>query len=426
MASKSFLIVCSEGNSDQLRGSLNSTIAHLDPAQPISEFKLPLGHLTPKFGTFDNLIKLTDDLSKFDSSTEGCLRRLERQYVETLETDAEKAAVDRDPDSHFEVYDSSKKAMRIDSFLREGWGWDEAKYPPSRSLQANLDHLLASVMKLDEDCRNLGQAYSELKAQKNALTKKDGGSYPTRDLVDLLVPGAVSEGDFVSTEHLTTVVVILARGQEAEFKKWYENANFKTIRMKDGKEEEHVDKIEGPQNVIPSSAKQFVNLSDGAEDKDGNTVWRVVLFRSCKDKFQSLARQNKFVVRDFEYNASALQELTAKRKAVDNEAQEKLQTLTKVCKLAWSDVFTAWLHIKAMRAFVECVLRYGIPGKDMNKFAGFILCPKAGITPQLRAALAGAMPSKGPAGDKADDGDGEEYFPYVSLGFAPRAAQTSA
>lgn len=425
MASKSFLIVCGEGSSDQIRGGLTLASPHLDPAQPISEFKLPLGSLTPKFGTFDNLIKLTDDLSKFDSQTEGCLRRLERQYVETFETDQEKAAVDRDGDNHFEVYDAQKKAMRIDSFLRQGWSWDESKYPPSRSLQANLDHLLASVMKLDEDCRNLGQAYSDLKAQKNSLTKKDGGSYPTRDLVDLLVPGAVSEGDFVSTEHLTTVVVILSRGQDVDFKKWYENAEVRSIRMKDGKEEEHVDKIEGPQNVIPASFKQFVNLSDGAEDKDGNTVGRVVLFRSCKDKFQSLARQNKFTVRDFEYNPSALQELTAKRKSVDLEALEKLQTLTKVCRLAWSDVFTAWLHIKAMRAFVECVLRYGIPNNNSNKFGGFILCPRAGVTPALRLALANAMPGKGPAGDKADDGDGEEYFPYVSLGFAPRASQSA-
>lgn len=425
MANKSYLIVCSEGDSDQLRGPLMSFVGmHLDPAQPLSEFRLPLGSQTPKFGTFDNLVKLTDELQKFDSTTEGCLRRLERQYIETKETDEEKQAIEKDADSHFEVYDSSKKAVRVDSFLRGGFSWDDTKYPSSRSLQSNLEFLLDSVQKLDEESRSQGQAYADVKALKNSLTKKDGGSYPTRDLVDLLVPSAVSEGDFVETEHLTTVVVILGRGQDADFKKWYENPEMRTIRMKDGKEEEHVDKIDPPQTVIPNSAKQFLNLSDGAEDKDGNTVWRVVLFKSCKDKFQSLARQNKFLVRDFDYNPSALNELTQKRKDVEKEAMEKLQTLTKFCKLAWSDVFTAWLHIKAMRAFVESVLRYGIPSK--GKFGGFILCPKGGVTPQLREGLARAMPGKGPAGDKADDGDGEEYFPYVSLGFAPRAAQVSA
>jgi len=425
MASKSYLIVCSEGSSDTLRRPLDSNIgAHIDPAQPISEFRLPLGSQTPKFGTFDNLIKLTDELAKFDSQTEGCLRRVERSYIETKETELEKQQVEQDADSHFEVYDSQKKALRVDNFLRQGWGWDEAKYPASRSLQGNLEFLLASVQKLDEECRNHGQAYAEIKAQKNSLTKKDGGSYPTRDLVDLLVPSAVAEGDFVETEHLTTVVVILARGQDVDFQKWYGNPEVRSIRMKDGKEEEHVDKIDPPQTVIPNSAKQFINLSDGAEDKDGNTVWRVVLFKSCKEKFQALARQNKFLVRDYEYNPSALKDLNEKRKDVEKDAEKKLQTLTKFCKLAWSDVFTAWLHIKAMRAFVESVLRYGIPAKD--KFAGFIVCPRAGVTPALREALARALPGKGPAGDKADDADGEEYFPYVSLGFAPRAAQVSA
>merc|ERR1712046_145962 len=132
---------------------------------------------------------------------------------------------------------------------------------------------------------------------------------------------------------------------------------------------------------IPNSAQQF-RFADGAEDKDGNSVWRVVLFKSCKDKFQSLARQNKFTVRDFVYNPSALGELDARRKAVEAEATEKLLALTKLCKLAWSDVFTAWLHIKAMRAFVECVLRFGFDVKQ--RFGGFIICPRAGITPQLR------------------------------------------
>jgi len=421
MASKNYLIVCGEGQSDSLRGPLQACVGpHLDPSSSVCDFNLPQGALTPKFGSFDNLVKLTDDLAKYDSSTEGCLRRLERQFTETaLESNLELA--EADVDSQFEVYQGKDKApVSVGAFLKNGWNWDETKYPAQRSLQKNLEHLLEWVQKIDEDCRNQGQAYSDIKTQKMTLTKtKEGATFPTRDLVELLTPSVVKDGDFVVTEHLTTVVVILARGQDVEFKKWYENPEVKSIRMKDGKEEEHVDKIDPPQTVIPGSLEQF-KFPEGGEDKDGNTVWRVVLFKSCKEKFQSLARQNKFVVRDFEYNSSALAELDAKRKGVEAEAAEKLASLTKFCKLAWSDVFTAWLHIKAMRAFVECVLRFGIPSK--TKFGGFIICPRA-VNPQVRQALAQALPGK--VADMADD-DGEEYFSYVSLGFAPRAAQVSA
>lgn len=422
MASKkSYLLVCSAGDSDQLRSTLAGAVGPLlDSPQAIFDFNLPSGPQTPKFGSFDNLIKLTDDLAKCDSTTEGCLRRLERQYIETFETEEEKKSVDNDENTHFIVYTGAQKTeKRLDVFLREGFQWDEAKYPGQRSLQQNVEHLMAGVQKLDEDCRNHGQAYSDVKGQRTVVAKKVGVAYPTADLVDVLHPAVVQPGDFVETEHLTTVVVILNRGQDVEFKKWYQDPQVTTSRTKDGVETKHVDEIEGVETVIPGSLQQFTSLTEGAEDKDGNTVWRVVLFKSCKDKFASLARQNKFTVRDFEYNPSALGELEKKRKETETETDEKLNTLKKFCKLAWSDVFNAWLHIKALRAFVECVLRNGKDSK--TKFAGFVICPKA-VNPALREALARVI--QGPGGDVSDEG--EEYFPYVSLGFAPRAAVASA
>lgn len=425
MSTKSYLIVCGQGGPDELRTPLLQAVGmHQEPSTPVCDFNLPQGSLTPKFGTFDNLIKLTEDLQKYDTATEGALRRVERQYLETFETDDEKKNVETNGDAYFQVAVGKEKAqVRVDAFLKAGWKWDEEKFPPSRSLQKNVEFLLEQVQQIDEQCRSHGQAYSDVKAQKAVLLKaQQGGTYPSRDLVDLLTPDVVQEGDFVETEHLTTVVVMLARGQDKEFEKWYQDPEVRSMRMKDGKEEEFVDKIEPPQTVIPGSLQQF-RPREGAEDKEGNTIWRVVLFKSCKEKFHSLARQNKFVVRDFEYNASKLQELESKRAGIAEEAQSKLQNLQAFCQLAWSDIFTAWLHVKAMRCFVESVLRYGIPSKA--KFAGFILCPKGGsVSPQLRDALARVMPGKG--GDKADDADGEEYFPYVSLGFAPRAAQLSA
>jgi len=52
-----------------------------------------------------------------------------------------------------------------EAFLRNGWKWDEAKYATQRSLQANVDHLLDNVQKIDEECRNKGQEYSDFKQQ---------------------------------------------------------------------------------------------------------------------------------------------------------------------------------------------------------------------------------------------------------------------
>merc|ERR1712060_936659 len=88
---------------------------------------------------------------------------------------------------------------------------------------------------------------------------------------------------------------------------------------------------------------------------------------------------------------------------------------------AWSDAMVAWIHIKAMRVFVESVLRFGMP----PRFASFILTPKAAVP--ARKALAdilGKSGQNGPFGnDKMADAqeEGDEYYPYVSLSFVPFA-----
>jgi len=417
MASNSYLIVCCQGDSDSIGRSVSTNCSpFLEPGAPICDFSVPQGALAPKFGSFDNLIRLTDDLHKNDQQIEGGLRRLERQWIEA------------DENADFQVVSQGqqKSAQPVAAFLAAGWKWDEAKYPAQRSLQANLDSLLDRVQKIDEECRNKGQEYADLKSQKAGLTKRDGVTFPTRDLVDLITPQSVSPSDFVETDHLTTVVVILARGQEKDFLAWYEDPQVTHVKMdKDGNEKKTVDTIDPPQTTIPGSAQQFTNLAEGSEDKDGNTVWRVVLFKSCKDKFSSLARQNKFIVRDFEYSAGKSAELNQKRAGVDADAQKALTILVDFCRLAWSDTFTAWLHVKAMRCFVESVLRFGC--SPTTKFAGLIICPKGGVTPPLRMALANCMGAKGGVHAAAEAGDdGEEYTSYVSVPFAPRAALLAA
>ena len=45
---------------------------------------------------------------------------------------------------------------------------------------------------------------------------------------------------------------------------------------------------------------------------------------------------------------------TAKTKLIKNE-------LVRMTKAAFADIFQAWTHLKALRIFVESVLRYGLP-----------------------------------------------------------------
>jgi len=384
---------CEKGSAaakDQLFTDLK---ARFKPGSSYSEaaplkFAVPDGEQALSFGSFDNLIRLTDELAKSDSQVESIVHRMERQYLEL------------DPAAEFLVQSQRERIP----FLRylQNWRWDEAKYPRSRVISDNITMLMTVVNKLDEEARNKTAQYNELKTQKTNLAKKDNASLLVRDLVDVLTPDQVkmkgsAQDDFVFTEHLTTVCLVIPRGGEQEFLKMYESMQ---------------------ENVVPRSARKF----EGHDDKDGNSLWRVVMFRSAVEGFKKQCREcgKRFSVRDFEYSEEAFKKLKAQRDQIEEQVKQQNHILQNLYQAAWSDSMVAWIHVKAMRVFVESVLRYGMP----PSFAAFIIQPR-GNNPNARRALADVMgkssagPFAGGRGTAADDDAGEEYYPYVSFNFCP-------
>lgn len=91
-------------------------------------------------------------------------------------------------------------------------------------------------------------------------------------------------------------------------------------------------------------------------------------------------------------------------------------------------MFTVWIHIKAIRVFAECVLRFGLP----VNFVCALAVPTAGSEDKLHASLQAAYAEAGDGfddfGGSADDlgatavglGMGmEDFYPYVFLPFTP-------
>ena len=64
----------------------------------------------------------------------------------------------------------------------------------------------------------------------------------------------------------------------------------------------------------------------------------------------------------------------------------------------FSEAFIAWIHMKALRVFVESVLRYGLP----VNFQAAVCLPKAKIGPKFRKALNEAYSHLDSAGGNKD------------------------
>jgi V-type H+-transporting ATPase subunit C len=276
--------------------------------------------------------------------------------------------------------------------------WDDAKYPKTRSIAENLTLMMTTVNKLDEEVRTKMSTLKDTRGTLAALAK-DSNNYATADLIDVLTPKNTKAEDFVETEHLTTVVIVVPKDQTKDFLAAYETIdNF----------------------VVPETALQL----NVAPDKDGATLWRVVLFKKSVPMFKQaiggpdVAKGGKrFLMRDFTFSAESHKEYEARRSALVKDA-EKQETMGKmVCKAAFADMFLSWVHIKAMRTFVESVLRYGVGNQGTPNFMAFMLKVPSQARQQqgLRSALSELVGAKG----QSHEDEGEDFYPYVSLAMQP-------
>jgi V-type H+-transporting ATPase subunit C len=376
-----------------------------------SKFEIPDGL---PFGSFDSLVRLTDDLQKSDNQVDSIVHRLERQFLEI------------EPKAQFKVLSHPHRQGQEKDLKKylETWQWDEAMYPKSRPIHDNLTHLMSKVSTIDENARTKTAQYNEFKSQKGNLTKKDAANLLTAELIDVLTPDVVqmngSDDDFIYTQYLSTVAVIVPRGMQKDFLKIYETLT---------------------PTVVPRSAKCF------GQDKDGNQIWRVVVCKEFEkpeakqdqsdtaegegkkhektnhvENFKRALRERRYVPRDFEYSAEGHKKLEEQRKDVDKSVKDQYNLVKSLYSAAWSDAMVAWVHIKAMRVFVESVLRFGMP----PCFASFIITPDPRAAQKTRKRLADVL-GTGQSGfgidaKKDDAQDEEEYFPYVSLTLVPFTA----
>jgi V-type H+-transporting ATPase subunit C len=341
----------------------------------------PFGFVIPqnlKFSTFDQLIKLTDDLSKFDSNIESTLRRIERSLL------------DIDLAITFTV-STGRCELPASSYL-ENFSWDDAKFPRTRPLSELVQQITTAVTRLDEEVKQRTATLTDLKQQHSALNKPQQQSLVTRDLVEVLTPANVDLTLFVYTEHLTTVVVVVGRQNQQEFMQTYGTLS---------------------EWVVPESAVTLPGT-----DKEGNLLFRVVVFKKDQETFKAAARQARYVVRDFIYEAGKYQELVDIRVAVSNELKKTETVTRRVLNAAYSDCLVCLMHLNGIRVFVEAVLRWGLP----VGFEGFVV-KVGGKVGRVREALmkwAADVNTGGAAGSTENVGgeeEGEAFFPYVYFPF---------
>lgn len=106
--------------------------------------------------------------------------------------------------------------------------------------------------------------------------------------------------------------------------------------------------------VVPRSATQI-------DADDEFTLYAVTTFKKTSQDFIHKCREHKWTPRDFKYKEGGREE---EQKEVEKVAKDEKKVWGEALRLgrtAWGEAVMAWIHVLALRVFVETVLRYGLP-----------------------------------------------------------------
>ena len=167
-------------------------------------------------------------------------------------------------------------------------------------------------------------------------------------------------------------------------------------------------------NRIPAGVVPDALLDLGISDKEGNKVYRIVCVRDQAEDFLKVCRRKQLTARVFDYNfeewKKEKEELTLLKEQLKNDQAN----CNLIATTSMAEVFSALMHLKVIRAYVEGVLRFGI-GKEM--FLGVII-PRKGQEREILKEMTEVLAEddlKEMYGEKMDANEAEDYWPFVSI-----------
>jgi V-type H+-transporting ATPase subunit C len=106
--------------------------------------------------------------------------------------------------------------------------------------------------------------------------------------------------------------------------------------------------------VVPRSSIRITS-------DDEYTLFAVTTFKKHGQEFIHKCREKKWTPRDYKYVEGGQEEEQKELERVTKEKRKLWGEALRLGRTGWSEGAMVWVHILALRTFVETVLRYGLP-----------------------------------------------------------------
>jgi V-type H+-transporting ATPase subunit C len=87
----------------------------------------------------------------------------------------------------------------------------------------------------------------------------------------------------------------------------------------------------------------------------------VAVFKKHSAEFLHKCREKRWTPRDYKYKAGGKEDEAKEANQLAQDAQKLWNEALRLGRTGYSESAMIWIHVLALRVFVETVLRYGLP-----------------------------------------------------------------
>lgn len=326
-----------------------------------------------KVGTLDSLMEASDELAKLDPMMENTVQKLIGLMEET-------SGKPRSVVTTFRINQTQEMspAGYIKNFL-----WSSAQFDPKETIQNLIDKFAQINATADERVRVMLAEYNDTRNKLVAANRKGEGNLSIRPIRELVTLYNRDHQCFVDTDLLVTVFVAVPVPSQKEWVETYWRMN---------------------EYVCPQSNRVV------AEDKE-YVLNSIVVFRKVVDDVKTTCRKKRFVIREVEGTDDLS---SAELRELQQKAEKEKKALYTLLWQQYCTGYVAWIHLKAVRVFVEALLKFGLP----PRFIAVVLQVPADKETEIRKRIAQVYPDlTTPLANDiiVETGALQQEFPYVSL-----------
>jgi V-type H+-transporting ATPase subunit C len=185
------------------------------------------------------------------------------------------------------------------------------------------------IQGIDNDVKAKFSQYNQTKGALATAERKRTGNLATKSLVNVVKPASLIQ----DSEYLDTHLIAVPKVAVKDFYKTYE---------------------ELADMVVPRSATQL------AED-DEFTLLAVTTFKKTSTDFVHKCREKRWTPREYKYKEGGKEDEAKETDQLAKDEKKLWGEALRLGRTGYSESAMIWIHVLALRVFVETVLRYGLP-----------------------------------------------------------------